>query len=88
MATDDDRVDRLIVQVRAVLCWHDPEGLLAHGCREDEYDPEAWDLAVLILTGRPMTCELVLDTWDRWFGPGSIRVRDSSKPGRGGRADR
>jgi hypothetical protein len=55
----------------AVIDRHDPEGLLAMGAPPDEYEPEAAALARVRGGGTPITAELLVAVWERWFGPGS-----------------
>ena len=54
--------------VRAVLNKHDPEGLLAIGAPDDEYDPESEDFARLLRDGQPISHEVVVEVWGKWFG--------------------
>jgi hypothetical protein len=61
-----------------VLNREDPEGLLAAGAPVDEYANEAADLAGRLRDGRAVTREVLVDVWERWFGPGSGFVRRAS----------
>lgn len=54
--------------VRAVLNKHDPEGLLAIGAPENEYDPESEHFARLVRDGKAITRAVVMDVWGHWFG--------------------
>ena len=63
-----------------MLSREDPEGLLAIGAPYDEYAPEAEDLAQRLREGRPITGEVLVEVWERWFGSGSGYVRRTSKP--------
>ena len=63
-----------------VLSREDPEGLLASGAPTDEYSNEAADLAGSLRDGRPLTAEVLVEVWERWFGPGSGYVRRTPKP--------
>ncbi|SDE04611.1 hypothetical protein SAMN04489747_2363 [Auraticoccus monumenti] len=56
----------------------DPEGLSSVGAPADEYAFEADDLAGRLRDGRTVTAEVVVDVWERWFGPGSGYVRRTS----------
>lgn len=58
----------------------DPEGLLAAGAPADEYANEAVDLAALLRAGQPVTGDVLVEVWERWFGPGSGYVRRTPKP--------
>lgn len=62
----------------AVLNKHDPEGLLDLGAPKDEYQPEAADFARRLGTGQPITPDVVIEMWERWFGPGSSYVRNAT----------
>ena len=66
--------------VLGVLSRKDPEGLLSVGAPADEYEPEADDLARRLRSGRGITGEVLVDVWERWFGPDSGYVRRTSKP--------
>lgn len=66
--------------VLQVLSREDPEGLLASGAPADEYAYEADDLARRLREGCAVTGEVVVEVWERWFGPSSGWVRRSSKP--------
>lgn len=79
MASAPDR-RRPFAEVLDVLSRADPEGLLATGAPADEYAHEADDLARLLRSGRPITGEVLVDVWERWFGPGSGYVRRASRP--------
>ena len=57
--------------VLRILSREDPEGLLAIGAPTDEYSNEAADLAGLLRDGRSVTGEVMVEVWERWFGPGS-----------------
>ncbi|MDR7302302.1 hypothetical protein [Haloactinomyces albus] len=64
--------------VLRVLNEHDPEGLLALGAPNDEYEPEAEHLARLASQSRTITAEVVTEVWDYWFGhAGSFTERAS-----------
>jgi hypothetical protein len=65
--------------LRAVIDHRDPEGLLALGAPPDEYEPEAADLARLRATGTPITSTLLIEVWERWFGPRSRFVSRTSR---------
>ncbi|SFQ01429.1 hypothetical protein SAMN05421810_104197 [Amycolatopsis arida] len=60
--------ERVVTGVREVVNAHDPEGLLASGCPPDEYEPEIQHFARLILAGRRITGEVVVEVWGHWFG--------------------
>ncbi len=57
--------------MRDILNRHDPEGLLASGAPEDEYDPEAEEIAGRLRGGRTVTPHVLVEVWERWFGPSS-----------------
>lgn len=61
--------------VLQVLSREDPEGLLASGAPTVEYAYEADDLARRLREGRPITGELLVEVWERWFGPSSGYVQ-------------
>lgn len=64
--------------VRAVLNKHDPEGLLAVGAPDDEYDPESEDFARLLRDGQPISPTVVAEVWEKWFGTtGSVRADEA-----------
>jgi hypothetical protein len=54
--------------VISVLRRHDPEGLLAMGAPQDEYDYEATDLAALVGGVAPPLEAAVETIWRRAFG--------------------
>lgn len=58
-----------------VLSQRDPEELLAVGAPADEYAPEANDLAQRLRDGQQITREVVVEVWERWFGPDSGYAR-------------
>lgn len=64
--------------VLVVLTRVDPEGLLAIGAPADEYAFEADELAGRLRDGRPVTTEVLVEVWERWFGPDSGYVRRTS----------
>jgi hypothetical protein len=66
--------------VLEVLSREDPEGLLASGAPADEYASEADDFARRLREDRPVTGEVLVEVWERWFGPNSGYVRRTSKP--------
>lgn len=66
--------------VLTVLGRADPEGLLASGAPVDEYANEAADLADRLRRGRRVTGEVLVEVWERWFGPGSGYVRRTPEP--------
>jgi hypothetical protein len=57
--------------VRDILNRHDPEVLLELGGPEDEYDPEAEEIAGRLRGGQPVTAHVLVEVWERWFGPSS-----------------
>lgn len=57
--------------VRDILNRHDPEGLLELGAPEEEYDPEAEEIAGRLRGGQPVTPHVLVEVWERWFGPSS-----------------
>lgn len=57
--------------VRDILNRHDPEGLLELGAPEEEYDPEAEEIAGRLRGEQPLAPHLLLEVWERWFGPSS-----------------
>ncbi|MFI6297760.1 hypothetical protein ACIBEJ_39640 [Nonomuraea sp. NPDC050790] len=59
--------DQIVVTVRALINQHDPEGLLAAGAPDDEYDPEVSDLAALVCGKDEITAAAVGSVWNRWF---------------------
>ncbi|MET1088008.1 MAG: hypothetical protein ABWY04_12950 [Arthrobacter sp.] len=59
---------------------HDLLGVLDHGTREDEYDPEMEDFAALITAGAPITPEVVAAVWHKWFGDGSGETAGEPEP--------
>ncbi|HEX3785242.1 MAG TPA: hypothetical protein VHX38_36765 [Pseudonocardiaceae bacterium] len=61
--------------MRKVLNAHDPAGLLNAGAPDDEYTPEAEDFASRLREGQPITRQVVIDVWERWFGPDSGYVQ-------------
>lgn len=70
----------LFPAVLSILSREDPEGLLASGAPLDEYAPEADDLSRRLRTGRPLTGDVLVAVWERWFGPGSGYVRRTLRP--------
>lgn len=66
-------------EVLGVLSREDPEGVLAVGAPADAYEPEADDLARRLRDGRGISGEVLVEVWERWFGPGSGYVRRTSK---------
>lgn len=66
--------------VLRLLSREDPEGLLASGAPADEYSDEAADLAGSLRVGRPVTRAVLVDVWERWFGPGNGYVRRAAEP--------
>ncbi|ALG14320.1 hypothetical protein [Kibdelosporangium phytohabitans] len=64
--------------VRAVLNEHDPEGLLDLGAPDDEYDFEAEDFVRLLAHGDAIEPAVVVDVWERWFGPASVYVSSAT----------
>lgn len=65
--------------VLQVLSGEDPEGLLAIGAPSDEYALEADALARLLRDG-PVTAEVLVEVWERFFGPGSGYARRTPRP--------
>lgn len=64
-------------EVRVVLNKHDPEGLLAIGAPDDEYDPESEHFARLLRDKQTISRAIVLDVWGHWFGAtGFVRADD------------
>jgi hypothetical protein len=64
------RYRALYMVVDAIVARHDPIGLLAIGCPDDEYEPEVTDLLPR-LKGAASTDELmslVHGVFERWFG--------------------
>jgi len=58
--------------VRDILNRRDPEGLLELGAPEEEYDPEAEEIAGRLRGGgQPLTPHVLVEVWERWFGPSS-----------------
>lgn len=68
----------LRARVLDVVSRWDPEGLLAFGAPEDEYEPEAGSFAALLGRGVTITPEVVRQVWEHWFGPDSTFVRLAS----------
>ncbi|MFE9748582.1 hypothetical protein ACFYOT_27050 [Saccharothrix saharensis] len=82
------RSDALLrARVLDVVSRWDPESLLAMGCPEDEYEPEARSFAALLGQGVTITPEIVRQVWEEWFGPDSGFVRLASREVRAGFAD-
>jgi hypothetical protein len=48
------------------------------GASADEYALEADDIARRLRDGRAITGEVLVDVWERWFGPGSGYLRRTS----------
>jgi putative heme degradation protein len=46
----------------------DPEGLIRMGAPEDEYRPEARDLACRVMCGETIDARVVNDVWAHYFG--------------------
>jgi hypothetical protein len=65
--------------VRAVLNQHDPEGLLAIGAPDDEYDPESEHFAGLLRDGQPITAAVVTAAWHHWFGDLGLMAADPNR---------
>lgn len=57
--------------VLQALGLEDPEGLLAIGAPSDEYAQEADALGQWLRVGRPVTAEVLVEVWERFFGPDS-----------------
>ena len=57
--------------VHDVLNHHDPEGLLEIGAPRDEYEPEVEEIATRLRNGQPVTSGVLVQIWERWFGPDS-----------------
>jgi hypothetical protein len=57
----------VVAAVRDIIDRYDPESLLAMGAPDDEYEPEAHDLARFVLGTRTPTREAVQAVWRRWF---------------------
>ncbi|WP_157683801.1 hypothetical protein [Microlunatus soli] len=65
--------------VLELLGREDPKGLLAIGAPISEYDLEADEIARRLRAGQPISDEVLVEVWERWFGPGSGYVRRTSK---------
>jgi hypothetical protein len=57
----------VLLRIREIIDRYDPEGLLAMGSPEDEYEPEAHDLVRFVLGTQEPTRESVDFVWHRWF---------------------
>ncbi|MDA8062664.1 MAG: hypothetical protein M0T80_09610 [Actinomycetota bacterium] len=57
-----------------ILNRYDPEGRLEGGAPDDEYEPEADDIAGRLRDGKPVTSEVLAEIWQRWFGPNGYAV--------------
>jgi hypothetical protein len=65
--------------VESVLTEHDPENLLRAGAPADEYAPEADDFARRLREGQRITGDVVVEVWERWFGPASCYAGATAK---------
>ncbi|MGH3436959.1 MAG: hypothetical protein ACRDRN_10900 [Sciscionella sp.] len=61
-----------------VLSNHDPEGLLSAGAPADEYTLEADDFARRLRDSQQITGDVVVEVWERWFGPSRGYVRGAT----------
>lgn len=61
-----------------MLSREDPEGLLASGAPADEYASEADDFARRLREGQSVTGDVLVEVWERWFGPSSGFVRHAT----------
>jgi predicted transcriptional regulator YdeE len=75
---EDQQSPSLLAAVIAVLGAHDPEGLVELDVPAEEYDLEAEEFVGLLTRGVEITSAVVVDVWERWFGPESGYVTHAS----------
>lgn len=59
--------DQVAAAIRVLINQLDPEGLLAAGAHDDEYDSEVSDLTALVCGEDEITAGAVGSVWNRWF---------------------
>jgi hypothetical protein len=58
----------LVLAVCELMTRYDPRGLIEIGAPRDEYEPEAVDIAALLLATGTITLDQFMTIWHHWFG--------------------